>query len=245
MMRRRPGTPIEMRSDLPSHVKSVRTTINAMRAMVRKRGRVLETYSSDARADRLQTFAPPPRVLLEERGAKLGERFGAVLKGAEDLFAFVDLEGEEPGAVPEGAVQPCRGRLVRVLGEPLDVRAGDGEGGEHQVPSVLDALLGVVGERHMGSSAGLVVGERGERLPRDPAKVGGSAVRAEDADAHRLELVEVVLEEGRPPFGVLVALALARVAPQHFVDPQPKVPLFRQGPLFPALFLPNVGGSAG
>lgn len=95
------------------------------------------------------------------------------------------------------------------------------------------------GQRHVGSAAALIVGERAERLPRDPAKVGGSAVRTEDADAHRLELVEVVLEEGRPSVGVLVALALARMAPQHFVDPQPKVPLFRQRPPFPALFLSN------
>jgi hypothetical protein len=49
MMRRRPGKPIEMRSDLPSHVTSVRTTINATKAMVRRRGTVLETYSRDAR----------------------------------------------------------------------------------------------------------------------------------------------------------------------------------------------------
>jgi hypothetical protein len=33
-----------MRRDLPSHVTSVRTTINPMRAMVRRRGTVDETY---------------------------------------------------------------------------------------------------------------------------------------------------------------------------------------------------------
>ena len=44
-MRRRPGRPNEMRSDVPSHVTSVRATITATRAMVRRRGTVPETYS--------------------------------------------------------------------------------------------------------------------------------------------------------------------------------------------------------
>ena len=37
-MRRRPGRPIEMRSDLPSQVTSVSTTISATKAIVRRRG---------------------------------------------------------------------------------------------------------------------------------------------------------------------------------------------------------------
>jgi hypothetical protein len=48
-MRRRPGKPIEMRSDVPSHVTSVRTTTKATSAIVRRRGTVAETYSRDAR----------------------------------------------------------------------------------------------------------------------------------------------------------------------------------------------------
>ncbi len=53
MMRRRPGKPMEMRSDLPSQVTSVRTTINATTESVRRRrGIADETYSSDARSVR-------------------------------------------------------------------------------------------------------------------------------------------------------------------------------------------------
>lgn len=40
MSRRRPGKPTEMRSDLPSHVMSVRTTTSATSAIVRRRGTV-------------------------------------------------------------------------------------------------------------------------------------------------------------------------------------------------------------
>ena len=52
MTRRRPGTPNAMWSDLPSHVMSVRRTINATSAIVRRRGTVRETYSPDAGAAR-------------------------------------------------------------------------------------------------------------------------------------------------------------------------------------------------
>ena len=61
-MRRRPGKPIEMRSDLPSHVTSVRTT-TATRAIVRRRGTVDETYSRDTRPARSEAFALSPDVL--------------------------------------------------------------------------------------------------------------------------------------------------------------------------------------
>jgi hypothetical protein len=81
-MRRRPGTPSEMRSDLPSQVMSVRTKINATRAMVRRRGTVNETYSPHSRPARSEPFGsalgPPGRAekdaaeLLESRRRRYG-----------------------------------------------------------------------------------------------------------------------------------------------------------------------------
>ena len=69
MMRRRRGKPTEMRSDLPSHVTSVRATINATRAMVRRRGTALETYSLAAVA-----LGPSGGPRNEERGSHWSPR---------------------------------------------------------------------------------------------------------------------------------------------------------------------------
>ena len=69
MMRRRPGKPMEMRSDLPSQVTSVRTTINATTASVRRRrGIANETYSSGARPAPSEPFALPAVVDSDATG---------------------------------------------------------------------------------------------------------------------------------------------------------------------------------
>jgi hypothetical protein len=83
-MRRRPGTPNEMRSDEPSHVTSVRTTTNATRATVRSRGTGRETYSSAARPAGSEPFGTSP----------LGRRVSAHVPPASPELAEVGETSE-------------------------------------------------------------------------------------------------------------------------------------------------------
>jgi hypothetical protein len=73
MMRRRPGKPTEIRSDFPSHVTSVRTTINATRAIVRRRDTVIETYSRGPRPAGSEPFGASPLVVAQQHAAELLE----------------------------------------------------------------------------------------------------------------------------------------------------------------------------
>ena len=85
MMRRRPGTPMEMRSDLPSQVTSVRTTINVTTASVRRRrGIADETYSSDARPAPSEPFALPAVVDSDATGKAASKLFSVLSDSTGD-----------------------------------------------------------------------------------------------------------------------------------------------------------------
>ena len=82
-------------------------------------------------------------VLLEQHGAKLGERLRRrVVQSAEDRFPFLYLEGEDAGAVPVSGLEAIGECLVvDQAGELENVGAGDGKPGEvHGGHSALPSL---------------------------------------------------------------------------------------------------------
>ena len=87
-------------------------------------------------ADLGEPASEPPRVLGKQDAAKFGERGGrgAVLEGAEDREALVDLQGEDSGSAPVGRLEPVgEPGVVDQAGELEDVGAGDGDAGDEHV----------------------------------------------------------------------------------------------------------------
>jgi hypothetical protein len=124
MMRRRPGKPREMRSDLPSQVTSVKTTTSATRASVRSRGIADETYSRDARpaasdvtaAARLAGLVGPNSATSPE-GERRGRRARLRAPGFSAEFADgvrLGLGGEP--VVANSAAEPIGWAASRSLG---------------------------------------------------------------------------------------------------------------------------------
>jgi hypothetical protein len=81
-----------------------------------------------------QPVAYAAYMLLEQHGPELLQTGRGILERAEDRFALVDLEAEDPRVVVEGAPQPVPGRIVgELLRDPLDELAADGDAGERDV----------------------------------------------------------------------------------------------------------------
>jgi hypothetical protein len=81
---------------------------------------------------RLQALAPPPGVLLHQRGAKFGEPVRAVLERSVDAFAVVDLERQDARFVVDRAGGLRGGGFVDKLRQSLDVVEADGDAGERE-----------------------------------------------------------------------------------------------------------------
>lgn len=174
---------------------------------------------------------------MTDRQGELHER----LELPEALLSRTDLaELGLPRAVPpsseerEEAAEKADQTSVH---DRTEVQRSDGKAAE-LVGVVGRSTVGAAGEPHIGLGAGLVVRKRGEGLPRYPAEMRSGALRAEDADARRLKPAEVVLEEARPSHGAVVAQAVAPVAPQDVVDPQP-IPQLRHDAYSRAAWLAN------
>ena len=97
-MRRRPGQPIATWSDSPSHVTSVRTTINPRRARVRRRDTMAETYVGVA----------PSRFGHDDRHRRESRAISAITRAvSHDVLADPRRRGEltvDPGEVSRRAL---------------------------------------------------------------------------------------------------------------------------------------------
>ncbi len=81
-------------------------------------------------------------MLLEKRGAELGEALGAILKRSENALTVIDFEAEDSRLVFDCAGELRSGRLVDSSGKLLDELTlhgdtGDGDGrGRHVAPGL-------------------------------------------------------------------------------------------------------------